>query len=123
MIARLMEKYRTAVGWGAVGMAALTFLPIPLPDLPPMLNAPMLLTLPLLGKILLIIHPMLLFAAGIGLIKGWDGGKKLFALWSALAIAAALVGWQYNYIFAGADLLVIFVALGIVYWGAWRKRS
>ena len=54
---------------------------------------------------------------------GWDGGKKLFALWSALAIAAALVGLQYNYIFAGADLLVIFVALAIVYWGAWRKRG
>ena len=79
-----MEKYRHIIGWGAIVVAALNFIPLPLPALPPMLTAEMVLLLPGLGPVLLMLAPMLLFAAGIGLVKGWDGGRKLFVIWAGV---------------------------------------
>lgn len=116
-----MNKYREYVGWGAIILAAVSFLPVPLPSLPPMLTAGALMLVPGLGKILLMLYPMLLFAAGIGIVKGWDGGKKLFGVWSMFAIPAALASLQYNYVFAAVDLVVIIGCLVVIFWNDWRK--
>jgi hypothetical protein len=118
-----MNKYREYVGWGAIILAALNFLPIPLPSLPPMLTAGALMMVPGLGKILLMLYPMLLFAAGIGIVKGWDGGKKLFGVWSMFAIPAAIASFQFNYVFAAVDLAVIVGCLVIIFWNDLRKRQ
>lgn len=118
-----MNKYREYIGWGAIILAALNFLPVPLPSLPPMLTAGALMLVPGLGKILLMLYPMLLFAAGIGIVKGWDGGKKLFGLWSLFAIAAAIASFKYNYIFAAIDLAVITSCLIVIFWNDWRKMQ
>lgn len=116
-----MNKYREYVGWGAIIMAALSFLPIPLPALPPMLTSTALMQVPGLGKILLMLYPMVLFAAGIGIVKGWDGGKKLFAVWSMFAIPAAISSFKFNYVFAAVDLTVIAGCLVVIFWNDWRK--
>ena len=102
-------------------VAALNFLPLPLPVLPPMLSSPMFLLLPALGPILLMIAPMLLFAAGIGLVKGWDGGRKLFVVWAAISGAAALAGLQYDPVAPVVDLAVMAACLLVVLWGDWRR--
>lgn len=62
------------------------------------------------------LYPMLLFAAGIGLVKGWEGGKKLFGVWSMFAIPAAVAGFKYNYVFATVDLFIITGCLIVVFW-------
>ena len=84
-----MKKYRNIVGWGAIVVSALAFLPLPLPALPPMLSAGMLRAVPAIGTILMLLSPMLLFAAGIGLVRGWDGGRKLFVIWAAISVSWA----------------------------------
>jgi len=117
-----MEKYREYIGWGAIVLAALAFLPIPLPALPPMLSSSTLMLIPGVGAVLLTLYPMLLFAAGIGLVKGWHGGRQLFAAWSAIAIPAALAGFQYNYVFSIVDLVVIAGCILVLFWGDWRLR-
>ncbi|MGB5484809.1 hypothetical protein [Parasphingorhabdus sp.] len=116
-----MEKYRTYIGWGAIVVAALNFLPLPLPTLPPMLSTSMFLLLPAIGPILMMISPMLLFAAGIGLVKGWDGGRKLFVIWAAIGGLAALAGLQYNPVEPAVDLAAIGACLVVVLWGDWRR--
>lgn len=116
-----MEKYRQIIGWGAIVVAALNFLPIPLPALPPMLTAPMALLLPGLGPVLMMLMPMLLFAAGIGLVKSWDGGRKLFVIWAVIGGVVALAGLQYDLVKAAVDLAVIGVSLAVVLWGDWRR--
>ena len=125
-----MEKYREFIGWGSIALAALDFLPLPLPDLPPMLSSGLFMQTPMLGGVLLMLFPMLLFAAGIGLVKGWDGGKKLFAVWSLLAGGAALANIYYNPVYAVVDLMVLGACLVIVFWNdmrrlkwRWRSRS
>ena len=66
-----MERFREYVGWGAIILSALYFIPVPLPVLPPMLTASVPVAGPrVFGQILLMLYPMLLFAAGIGLVKG-----------------------------------------------------
>ncbi len=117
-----MEKYRTWIGWGAIGHAALSFLPIPLPMLPPSQWIGMAFLVPGIGMAVLTLLPMLLFAAGIGLIKGWGGGKKLFAIWAAIAGAGALAGLQYDPQSSMIDLALLGACLGIVFWGDWPKR-
>ncbi|AMO72326.1 hypothetical protein [Sphingorhabdus sp. M41] len=116
-----MEKYRHIIGWGAIVVAALNFLPLPLPALPPMLTGSMLLLLPGLGPILMMLSPMLLFAAGIGLVKGWDGGRKLFVVWSVIGGLSALAGLEYDLVRAVVDLAVIGASLTVVLWGDWRR--
>tara|TARA_R110000824_G_scaffold150891_1_gene321698 strand:+ start:797 stop:1171 length:375 start_codon:yes stop_codon:yes gene_type:complete len=116
-----MKQYREYVGWGAIVVAALNFLPIPLPALPPMLSSSMFLLLPGLGPILMMLAPMLLFAAGIGLAKGWDGGRKLFVIWAAISGLAALAGLQYSPVEPAVDLVVIGASLAVVLWGDWRS--
>lgn len=116
-----MNKYREYVGWGAIILAALNFLPIPLPSLPPMLTAGALMMVPGLGKILLMLYPMLLFAAGIGIVKGWNRGKKLFGVWSMFAIPAAIASFKYNYVLAAVDLAVIVGCLIVIFWNDWRQ--
>ncbi len=116
-----MEKYRIYIGWGAIIVAALNFIPIPLPALPPMLSSSMFLLLPGVGPVLLMLVPMLLFAAGIGLVKGWDGGRKLFVIWGAIAGLAALAGLQYSAAEPVVDLAVIGACLVVVLWGDWRQ--
>ena len=116
-----MEKYRIYIGWGAIVVAALSFIPVPLPALPPMLSSPMFLLLPGVGGVLLMLVPMLLFAAGIGLVKGWDGGRKLFVIWAAIAGLAALAGLQYGAGESMLDLAVIGACLAVVLWGDWRR--
>ena len=115
-----MEKYRQYIGWGAIVVAALKFLPIPLPVLPPMLSSSMLLLLPGVGPVLMMLAPMLLFAAGIGLVRGWDGGRKLFLVWAVIGGLAALGGWQYNLVASVVDLVVIAGCLVVLLWGDWR---
>ena len=46
-----MKEYREYIGWGAIVVAALSFIPVPLPALPPMLSAPMLMLLPGVGPV------------------------------------------------------------------------
>lgn len=116
-----MENYRHIVGWGAIAVAAITFLPLPLPALPPMLTAPMMMLLPALGPILMMLSPMLLFAAGIGLVKGWDGGRKLFVVWSVIGGLSAVAGLDYAPVEAAVDLAVIGGSLVVVLWGDWRR--
>ncbi|WP_373489580.1 hypothetical protein [Parasphingorhabdus sp.] len=116
-----MEHYRRYIGWGAIIVAALNFLPLPLPALPPMLSASMALLLPGLGGVLMMLSPMLLFAAGIGLVKTWDGGRKLFVIWSVIGGLSALAGLQYMPLAAAVDLVVIAVCLLVVLWGDWRR--
>lgn len=116
-----MEQYRIMVGWGAIAVAALAFLPLPLPLLPPMLSAGMLMLVPVIGPVLMLLSPMLLFAAGIGLVKGWDGGRKLFLAWAVIGIFAALGGWAYQPVRAMVDLAVIGGCLVVVLWGDWRR--
>ncbi|MEQ8741692.1 hypothetical protein [Parasphingorhabdus sp.] len=116
-----MKQYRHYVGWGAIIVAALNFLPIPLPALPPMLTAPMMMLLPGIGPVLMMLSPMLLFAAGIGLARGWDGGRKLFLAWSIIGGLSALAGLQYIPMTAAIDLTVIGACLLVVLWGDWRR--
>mgnify|MGYP003662503186 CR=1 FL=1 len=116
-----MEKYRHIIGWGAIAVAALSFLPVPLPALPPMLTASMMMLVPGLGPILMMLSPMLLFAAGIGLVKGWDGGRKLFTVWAVIGGLSALAGLQYAPVEAVVDLVVIGVSLAVVLWRDWRR--
>jgi hypothetical protein len=116
-----MEKYRQYIGWGAIVVAALKFLPIPLPVLPPMLSSSMLLLLPGVGPVLMMLAPMLLFAAGIGLVRGWDGGRKLFLVWAVIGGLAALGGWQYSPVASVVDLAVIATCLVVLLWGDWRR--
>tara|TARA_R110001606_G_scaffold223389_1_gene371357 strand:- start:4082 stop:4447 length:366 start_codon:yes stop_codon:yes gene_type:complete len=116
-----MEKYRHIIGWGAIVVAALNFIPLPLPALPPMLTAEMVLLLPGLGPVLLMLAPMLLFAAGIGLVKGWDGGRKLFVAWAVIGGLSAVAGLDYAPVEAMVDLVVIGVSLAVVLWGDWRR--
>ncbi|MFK7842670.1 MAG: hypothetical protein AB8B54_10430 [Sphingorhabdus sp.] len=120
-IGSTMEKYRDTIGWGAIIIAALSFLPIPLPALPPMLSSSMFMLLPGLGSVMMMIVPMLLFAAGIGLVKGWDGGRKLFVIWAALSGLAALGGFQYSPNDSIVDLVIIAACLVVVLWGDWRQ--
>ncbi|MEO9601445.1 hypothetical protein [Parasphingorhabdus sp.] len=121
-IVEAMKQYRDTIGWGAIIVAALHFLPIPiLPALPPMLSSSMFLLLPGLGPVLMMIAPMLLFAAGIGLVKGWDGGRKLFVIWAALSGLAAIGGFQYSPSDSIVDLAVIAACLVVVLWGDWRQ--
>ena len=116
-----MKLYRPYVGWGAIVVAALYFLPLPLPALPPMLSAATFLLLPAIGPVLLMLSPMLLFAAGIGLVKGWDGGRQLFVIWAVIGGLAALAGLQYAPVEAAVDLVVIGGSLLVVLWGDWRR--
>lgn len=116
-----MKQYREYIGWGAIVVAALTFVPLPLPTLPPMRSASMFLLLPAIGPILMMASPMLLFAAGIGLVKGWDGGRKLFVVWAAIAGLAALAALQYDPVEPAIDLAVIGACLAVVLWGDWRR--
>jgi len=116
-----MKQYRHIVGWGAIIVAALNFLPLPLPALPPMLTASMLLQLPGLGPVLMMLSPMLLFAAGIGLVKGWDGGRKLFVAWAVIGGLSALAAFGYDPVAATVDLAVIAGSLAVVLWGDWRR--
>ena len=116
-----MKQYRPYVGWGAIIVAALNFLPIPLPALPPMLTAPMMMLLPGIGPVLMMLSPMLLFAAGIGLARGWDGGRKLFLAWSLIGGLSALAGLQYIPMTAAIDLTIIGVCLLVGLWGDWRR--
>mgnify|MGYP003647176867 CR=1 FL=1 len=117
-----MNQYRIYVGWGAIAVAALNFLPLSfLPALPPMLSASMFLLLPAIGPILMMISPMLLFAAGIGLVKGWDGGRKLFVVWAVIGGLAAIAGLSYIPLAATVDLAVIAACLAVVLWGDWRR--
>lgn len=120
-IAGTMEKYRHLIGWGAIAVAALHFIPLPLPPLPPMLSSAMFLALPAIGPVLMMLSPMLLFAAGIGLVKGWDGGRQLFVIWSVVGGLAALGGYQFDPMRSTIDLVVIAVALAVVLWGDWRR--
>lgn len=121
MTARIQE-FRHFVGWGAIVVAALSFLRLPfLPALPPMLSAPMLMLLPGVGPVLMMLVPMLLFAAGIGLVKGWDGGRKLFVVWAVIGGLAAIAGLSYIPVAATVDLAVIGVSLVVVLWGDWRR--
>ena len=117
-----MQKYREYVGWGAIIVSALSFLNLPfLPALPPMLSAGMLMAVPALGAVLMMLVPMLLFAAGIGLIKGWDGGRQLFVIWALIGALAAFSGLSYIPVAAALDLVLIGVSLVIVLWGDWRR--
>jgi hypothetical protein len=116
-----MEQYRHIIGWGAIVVAALNFLPLPLPALPPMLTASMVLLLPGLGPVLMMLSPMLLFAAGIGLVKGWDGGRKLFVVWAVIGGLGALAALEYELVRAVVDLAVIGGSLAVVLWGDWRR--
>jgi len=117
-----MTKYREYIGWGAIIVAALSFLNLPfLPALPPMLSAPMLKAVPGVGPVLMMLVPMLLFAAGIGLVRGWDGGRKLFLVWAVIGGLTALAGLQYIAMPAVVDLVVIGMCLIIVLWGDWRR--
>lgn len=116
-----MEKYRAFIGWGAIIVSALKFIPLPLPALPPMLSSPMFMLLPGIGPVLMLLAPMLLFAAGIGLVKGWDGGRKLFLVWAVIGGLAALAGLQYSAVESAVDLTVIGVCLVVVLWGDWRQ--
>jgi uncharacterized membrane protein len=116
-----MKQYREYIGWGAIVVAALTFIPLPLPTLPPMRSSSMFLLLPAIGPILMMASPMLLFAAGIGLVKGWDGGRKLFVVWAAIAGLAALAALQYDPVEPVIDLAVIGACLAVVLWGDWRR--
>ena len=118
-----MDRYREYVGWGAIILSALYFIPVPLPILPPMLTAGSLMLVPALGQILLMLYPMLLFAAGIGLVKGWDGGKKLFAVWCLLAVPAAIASFKFDHISAAIDLLVIAGCLAVIFWDDRRKLN
>ena len=123
-----MEKYRQTVGWGAIIVSALHFIPIPLPSLPPMLSSPMFLLLPGIGPVLMMLAPMLLFAAGIGLVRGWEGGKKLFLVWAAIGGLAALGGFAYSPVESAVDLVVIGGCLVVIFWQdgrrwLWRVRS
>ena len=116
-----MKQYRPYVGWGAIIVAALNFLPLPLPPLPPMLSSAMLMLLPGIGPVLMMLAPMLLFAAGIGLVRGWDGGRKLFLAWSIIGGLSALAGLQYFPMTAAIDLTIIGLCLLVVLWGDWRR--
>ena len=116
-----MNQYRIYVGWGAIAVAALNFLPLPLPALPPMLSSAMFLLLPGLGPVLTLLSPMLLFAAGIGLVRGWDGGRKLFVVWAVIGGLAAIAGLSYIPLAATVDLAVIAACLAVVLWGDWRR--
>jgi len=116
-----MEQYRIMVGWAAIVVAALAFLPLPLPLLPPMLSARMLLAVPTIGPVLMLLSPMLLFAAGIGLVRGWDGGRKLFLVWALIGSLAAVAGLLYDPVRAMVDLAVIAGCLAVVLWGDWRR--
>lgn len=116
-----MKQYRHYVGWGAIIVAALNFLPLPLPLLPPMLSSAMLMLLPGIGPVLMMLAPMLLFAAGIGLVRGWDGGRKLFLAWSIIGGLSALAGLQYFPMTAAIDLTIIGLCLLVVLWGDWRR--
>ena len=116
-----MKQYRHYVGWGAIIVAALNFLPLPLPPLPPMRSSAMLMLLPGIGPVLMMLAPMLLFAAGIGLVRGWDGGRKLFLAWSIIGGLSALAGLQYFPMTAAIDLTIIGLCLLVVLWGDWRR--
>jgi len=116
-----MKKYRNIVGWGAIVVSALAFLPLPLPALPPMLSAGMLRAVPAIGTILMLLSPMLLFAAGIGLVRGWDGGRKLFLAWAVIGALAAFGGWAYQPVRAMVDLVVIAGSMAVVLGRDWRR--
>ena len=121
-IAGPMDKYRHIVGWGAIIVAALYFIPLSLPALPPMLSSSaILMLLPGIGPVLMMLAPMLLFAAGIGLVRGWDGGRKLFLAWSIIGGLSALAGLQYFPMTAAIDLTIIGLCLLVVLWGDWRR--
>jgi hypothetical protein len=116
-----MEQVRIYIGWGAIVVSALNFLPLPLPALPPMLSAAAMMLAPGIGTVLMMLSPMLLFAAGIGLVRGWDGGRKLFLVWSVVGGLAALGGLQYDAVASAVDLAVIGLCLAVVLWGDWRR--
>ena len=122
-ITQNMEKYRNYIGWGAIALAALRFLPLPLPLLPPMLSSGQFMQMPLLGGVLLMLFPMLLFAAGICLVKGMDAGKNLFAIWAGFGGLAAMMNLQYNPVEAAVDLTMLGTCLVVLYWGAWKRRG
>lgn len=113
-----MEQYRIMVGWGAIAVAALAFLPLPLPLLPPMLSARMLMLVPAIGPMLMLLSPMLLFAAGIGLVNGC---RKLFLVWAVIGGLAAVAGLPYDPVRAMVDLAVIAGCLVVLLWGDWRR--
>ncbi len=117
-----MDKYREYVGWGSIAHAALSFLPIPIPVLPPSQWVALTQMIPGIGYVALMLMPMLLFAAGIGLVKGWDGGKKLFGIWALIASLSAAAGLQGDPGAAGLDLAIIGGASAIVFWGIWKRR-
>ncbi len=116
-----MDQYRIYIGWAAIVVAALEFLSLPLPALPPMLSSAAYILLPGLGPVLIMLSPMLLFAAGIGLVKEWDGGRKLFLAWSVLGGLAALAAFSYDPVPASVDLVVIAACLVVILWGDWRR--
>ena len=116
-----MEKLRIWIGWGAIGHAALSFLPTPLPPLPPASWTLLALQIPVIGMLLMMAVPMLLFAAGIGLVKGMNGGRILFAIWAGIAGAGTLVALSYGLSTAMIDLVIIGSALAVVWWGFWKK--
>lgn len=116
-----IRKFRQYIGWGAIVVSALTFIPIPLPALPPLLSSAMVMLLPGVGPVLMMLVPMLLFAAGIGLVKEWDGGRKLFLIWAVIGGLSALAGLQYIPAAATVDLAVIGACVVVVLWGDWRR--
>jgi len=113
-----MEQVRITIGWGAIVVAALAFLPLPLPALPPMLSAGMLMLVPVIGPVLMLLSPMLLIAAGIGLVNGC---RKLFLVWAVIGGLAAVAGLPYDPVRSMVDLAVIGGCLVVLLWGDWRK--
>lgn len=116
-----MTKCRIWIGWAAIAHAAITFLPLPLPILPPSQWMGLAYSIPVIGMALLTLLPMLLFAAGIGLVKQWDGGRKLFAIWAAIIGAGALSSLSYDLTSALIDLAIVTICLVILFWSDWRK--
>lgn len=115
-----MEKYHGWIAWAAIAHASLTFLQIRLP-LPSHWDE-LAHFLPAIKGILLTIMPMLLFAAGIGIIKQWEGGRPLFALWAAIAGVGALIGLQYDPIFSTLDLAILGGSVALLYWRPRRRQ-
>ncbi|WP_211051286.1 hypothetical protein [Parasphingorhabdus halotolerans] len=116
-----MPKYRIWIGWGAIAHASLSFLPLPIPIPPPSQWLNLAGLAPQLSMVVLNLLPMLLFASGIGLIKGLDGGRKLFAVWAIIAGAGAFVSLQTNPVWAVVDLAVLGACLAVVFWREWRR--
>lgn len=89
--------------------------------LPPSQWVGLAFLLPGIGMAALTLLPMLLFAAGIGLVKEWDGGKKLFAIWAAIAGAGALFGLSNDMQGAIIDLVILGLCLIVIFWNDWRR--